>query len=117
VSDASKLIDAQIAELTDWRGDMMARLRKIITANSAIGEEFKWNSPVFTSNGNVCSIGAFKDHVKLTFFKGAELTDPDKLFNTGFEAKQLRSIDLREGDPVDEAALKRLVSDAINLNK
>lgn len=116
MSDASQLIDKQIAGLADWRGDMMARLRKaILAADTSMGEEFKWNCPVFVAGENVCSIGAFKDHVKLNFFKGAELADPNKLFNAGLEAKLSRSIDLYQGDTVDEAALKSLVQDAVKL--
>lgn len=116
--DASKLIDKQIAEVTDWRGKMMARLRKIIlSVNSGIGEEFKWNTPVFTYNGNVCALGIFKDHVKVNFFKGASLADPKKLFNAGLEAKTSRGIDLHNGDRIDETAFKNLIKAAVSLNK
>ncbi len=115
---APKRIDKQMAELTDWRGKMMARLRKIIlSANSGISEEFKWNTPVFTKNGNVCALGSFKDHIKINFFKGASLTDPKKLFNAGLEAKTSRGIDLYEGGTIDETALRNLVKAAVSVNK
>ncbi|MCI0616513.1 DUF1801 domain-containing protein [bacterium] len=116
--NATKLIDKHIAELTDWRGKMMARLRKVIlSVDSGISEEFKWNTPVFIHNGNVCAIGVFNDHVKVNFFKGASLADPKKLFNAGLEAKASRGIDLHEGEKIDETALKNLVRVAVSLNK
>lgn len=115
--DASKLIDKNIAETKDWRGKQLARLRKLIhEADPKITEEWKWDSPVFTHDGMVLSIGAFKDHVKATFFKGSSLKDPKKLFNAGLEAKATRSIDLFEGDKLDEKAFKELVKTAVAFN-
>jgi hypothetical protein len=92
-------------------------MRQLIhDADPEIVEEWKWDTPVFSHAGHVCAIGAFKDHVKLNFFKGASLADPDGLFNAGLEAKTSRAIDLTEGDRVDEDALKRLIRTAIARN-
>src|SRR3989304_6172849 len=103
--DASKLIDKRIAETRDWRGKVMARLRKLIhEAEPKITEEWKWDSPIFSNGGMVISIGAFKDHVKANFFKGASIKDPKKLFNAGLDAKATRAIDIHEGDKLDEKA-------------
>jgi hypothetical protein len=89
---ASKLITNMIAELDDWRGKLFARLRKLILeAAPDLTEEWKWNTAVWTSNGLVCAAGAFKDHVKLNFFKGASLKDPKRLFNAGLDAKATRA--------------------------
>jgi hypothetical protein len=115
--DPSQLISQRIAELDDWRGKMLGRLRKLIhEAAPKITEEWKWDSPVFTLNGLVCSAGAFKDHVKLNFFQGASLKDPKGLFNAGLDAKVTRSIDFRQGDKIDVAALKNLVRAAVAHN-
>jgi len=113
----SQHIDKAIKDLPDWRGKMMARLRKLIhDASSEITEDWKWDTPVFACKGNVVAIGAFKDHIKLNFFKGASLTDPKKLFNAGLEAKASRGIDLSEDSKIDEAALKDLIRAAVALN-
>lgn len=110
----AQLITNQIAELGDWRGRMLARLRKVILeADPHITEEWKWNTAVWTHAGLVCSAGAFKDHVKLNFFKGASLKDPKGMFNTGLDAKNTRAIDFREGDSIDAAALKDLIRAAV----
>ena len=115
--NASKQIDKQIAEITGWRGRMMARLRKVINeADSKLTEEFKWNTAVWSAHGNVCALGAFKDHIKINFFKGASLSDPHHLFNSGLEAKASRSIDLHEGDAINESHLKVLVRAAVAHN-
>lgn len=115
--DASKLIDKRIADTKDWRGKQLARLRKLIhEADPLITEEWKWDSPVFSDAGMVVSIGAFKDHVKANFFKGASIKDPKKLFNAGLEAKTTRSIDIHEGDKLDEKAFKDLVKVAVAFN-
>ncbi len=115
--DASELINNMISELTDWRGKSIAQARKIIhEAVPEIVEEWKWDTPVWSYNGNVVAAGAFKDHVKLNFFKGASLEDPNHLFNAGLEAKATRSIDIQEGDKLNEAALKELVRSAVALN-
>lgn len=113
----SQHIDQAIKDLPDWRGKMMARLRKLIhETSSEITEDWKWDTPVFACKGNVVAIGAFKDHIKLNFFKGALLADPKKLFNAGLEAKTSRGIDIAEGDKIDEAALKDLIRAAVALN-
>jgi hypothetical protein len=115
---ATQRIDKHIAELSDWRGDMVARLRKLILeVTPEVSEEWKWGSPVWAHKGNVVSAGVFKDHVKLNFFKGASLDDPNGLFNAGLEAKATRGIDLYEGDQLDQAALKELVRAAVDHNK
>ena len=115
--DASALIDKHIAGLGDWRGELMAQLRKTInSASPDLKEEWKWGIPVFSSNGNVCALGAFKESVKVNFFKGASLPDPKHLFNGGLEAKTSRSIDLQRGDRIDDAALKELVRAAVAAN-
>ena len=116
--EASARIDKHIAGFTDWRGKRMAGLRKVINAaDPSLKEEWKWDIPLWSSNGNVCAIGAFKDHIKINFFKGASLADPHHLFNGGLEAKASRSIDLSQSDTVDEAALKQLVRAAVARNK
>jgi hypothetical protein len=113
----SRLITNQIAELRDWRGTTLGRLRSIILAAApGITEDWKWGTGVWTSNGLVCSAGVFKDHVKLNFFKGASLEDPKRLFNAGLEAKATRAIDFGEGEEVDSIALTQLVRAAVALN-
>ena len=104
---ASKQIDKKIAGLIGWRGRTMAHLRKVINdADPALKEEFKWNTAVWSAKGNVCALGAFKDHIKINFFKGASLPDPHHLFNSGLEAKASRAIDLYEGDGYKRVASK-----------
>lgn len=114
----SQEIDKQIKDLgNDWRGKMLARMRKLIlSASSDLSEDWKWGTAVFVSKGNVVAAGIFKDHVKLNFFKGASLKDPKKLFNAGLEAKGSRGIDLAENSKIDEAALKDLIKQAVALN-
>ena len=113
----SALIDNHIAELADWRGELLARLRKVINqADPSLREDWKWSTPVWNSNGNVCAIAAFKEGAKLNFFKGASLPDPHGLFNGGLEAKASRSIDLVEGDPIDVPALTELIRSAVSAN-
>jgi len=115
--NASELINKRIAELPDWRGKWLARLRKLILETDPdIIEEWKWDTAVWSRKGNVVAIGAFKDHVKLNFFKGASLKDPHGLFNAGLEAKATRAIDLHEGDKLNEAALQDLIRAAVALN-
>jgi hypothetical protein len=114
---ASQHIDNYLEELTDWRGKMMARLRKLILeAAPELAEEWKWDTPVWSHKGNVVAAGVFKDHVKLNFFKGASLDDPKNLFNAWLEAKATRAIDIAEGDEIDETALKDLVRTAVAYN-
>ena len=113
----SQRINNQIAELTDWRGKTLARLRKLILeADPGIKEEWKWGTAVWTKNGLVCSAGAFKDHVKLNFFQGASLKDPKGLFNAGMDAKATRAIDFNEGEAIDENSLKELIRAAVTYN-
>ncbi len=114
----SELIDKRIADLSGWRGQLFARLRNLIhETDPDLKEEWKWDTAVWTHHGMVCSIGSFKDHLKINFFKGASLPDPHGLFNAGLDAKASRSIDLREGDTINEAALKELIRAAMNRNK
>ncbi len=114
----SQEIDKQIKDLgSDWRGKLLARMRKLIlSASSDLSEDWKWGTAVFVSKGNVVAAGIFKDHVKLNFFKGASLKDPKKLFNAGLEAKGSRGIDLTENSKIDEAALKELIREAVAMN-
>jgi len=113
----SQLITNQIAELVDWRGKLLARLRKLILeAAPDITEEWKWGTAVWSHKGLVCSAGAFKDHVKLNFFKGASLKDPKGLFNAGLDAKATRAIDFSKGDDIDASALKELIRAAVAHN-
>ncbi len=115
---ASDLIDARIAELGDWRGEMLARLRALIldTLPDAT-EEWKWRgTPVWYHNGMICTGETYKAVVKLTFAKGASLPDPASLFNSSLDGNVRRAIDFHEGDPVNEKALKALVRAAADLN-
>lgn len=115
--NASERIDKQIAELADWRGQMVARLRKLILeADPGITEEWKWDTAVWSHQGLVRSAGAFKKAVKLNFLQGASLEDPHTLLNAGLDAKKTRSIDFLEGDAVDESALKDLIRAAVAYN-
>src|SRR5215218_228846 len=115
--NTSELIDNRISELGGWRGDMLARLRKLIlNASPELAEEWKWDTPVWSNNGNVLAVGAFQDHLKINFFHGALLDDPQHLFNAGLEAKATRAIDIYENDKIDEAALKALVRSAVAMN-
>jgi hypothetical protein len=114
---ASQLIDERIEELADWRGELLARLRAVIrAADPAIIEEWKWRVPVWSRDGIICTGEAYKSTVKLTFAKGAALKDPAGLFNSSLEGNTRRAIDFREGDKVNEAALKTLVRAAAALN-
>jgi hypothetical protein len=113
----SERIDQHITDLPDWRGQMIARLRKLILeADPGITEEWKWETPVWSHKGLVCSAGVFKQTVKMNFFQGALLEDPHKLFNAGLDAKKTRAIDLHEGDAIDESALKDLIRAAVAHN-
>ena len=113
----SQHIDNYIKGLSDWRGKMIVRLRKLILeAEPNLAEEWKWDTPVWSHKGNVVAAGVFKEHVKLNFFKGASLEDPQGLFNAGLDAKATRAIDIAEGEEIDEAALKDLVRTAVAYN-
>ncbi len=116
-STPSQFITNHIAQLADWRGKLLARVRKLIlAADPDMVEEWKWGTPVWSRKGSVVSAGAFQDHVKINFFKGASLPDPHGLFNAGLEAKATRAIDFYEGDKLNEPALKELVRAAIAYN-
>jgi hypothetical protein len=122
-TDASRLIDEKIRELGDWRGKTLGKVREIIRdADPGIVEEWKWvkptnpGTPVWSSNGGICTGETYKNVVKLTFFKGASLNDPSGLFNSSLDGKVRRAIDIKESDTIDEAALKNLVREAVALN-
>ena len=119
----SELIDARIKELGDWRGKTLSKVRQIIKeVDPDIVEEWKWvkptnpGIPVWSHNGDICTGETYKSVVKLTFFKGASLKDPSRLFNSSLEGNARRAIDLHEGAKIDEEALKALIRDAVTLN-
>jgi hypothetical protein len=116
--NASQLIDEKIKELGDWRGQMLAKVRRIIReADPEIVEEWKWmGTPIWSHGGIVCSGETYKKVVKMTFPKGAALNDPSGLFNSSLDGKVRRAIDIHEGGKVDEAALKDLIRAAVALN-
>ena len=115
---ASRLISTRIAELGDWRGDMLRHVRKLIKeADPQIAEEWKWRgTPVWSHNGGVCTGESYNQVVKLTFFKGASLGDPAALFNSSLDGNVRRAIDIHEGDEIDESAFKDLIRAAVSLN-
>jgi hypothetical protein len=114
----SQLIDARIKELDDWRGKTLARLRALIKqADPQVVEEWKWNVPVWSHDGIICTGETYKSAVKLTFAKGASVKDPQKLFNSSLEGNTRRAIDFREGDDIDADALKALIRAAVAVNK
>ena len=115
---ASELISNRIAELGDWRGKTLARMRKLITeADPDVVEEWKWmGTPVWSHDGIICTGESYKQVVKLTFAKGASLKDPKRLFNSSLEGNVRRAIDIKEGEEVDATAFKALVREAVALN-
>src|SRR6202161_2286315 len=115
---ASALIDERIKKLGDWRGKMLARMRELIhDADPEIVEEWKWmGTPVFSHGGIVCTGETYKQVVKLTFARGAALKDPAKLFNSSLDGNVRRAIDIREGEKINEQALKQLICAAVALN-
>lgn len=122
-SDASKLIDDRINDVGGWRGERLSRMRELIkAADPDVVEEWKWVKPtspgtaVWAHGGGICTGEIYKSVVKLTFFKGASLSDPSGLFNSSLEGKVRRAIDIREDDEIDEAALKDLIREAVALN-
>jgi len=116
-TEPSRLIDARIKELDDWRGKTLSRVRALIRqADADVVEEWKWNVPVWSHDGLICTGEAYKSVVKLTFANGAALPDPSGLFNSSLEGKVRRAIDIREGDDLDEAAFKTLIRAAAALN-
>jgi len=124
MSDASKQIDERIRELSDWRGKTLGEVRRIIKkADPEVVEEWKWakatspGTPVWSHDGGICTGEAYKSVVKLTFFKGAALKDPSGLFNSSLEGKVRRAIDIKENEAIDEAALAKLIREAVALNQ
>jgi hypothetical protein len=113
------LIDERIAELDDWRGDLLARLRALVKqADPDVVETWKWRGvPVWEHDGIICTGETYKEVVKLTFAKGAALDDPAGLFNSSLEGNTRRAIDIREGEKIDEKALQALIRDAVALNE
>jgi len=114
----SELIDGRIAELDDWRGELLARLRGLVKeADPDVVEEWKWRGvPVWSHDGIICTGETYKTVVKMTFARGASLDDPSGLFNSSLEGNTRRAIDFREGEKIDERALKALVQAAVALN-
>ena len=114
---ASRRIDERIRELGDWRGEVLARIRALMKeADPAIVEEWKWDVPVWSRDGVICTGETYKSVVKMTFAKGASLDDPARLFNSSLEGKTRRAIDIRQGEKIDERALKALVRAAVAHN-
>jgi hypothetical protein len=120
----SQEIDKRIAALGDWRGEALRRVRKLIKeADPQVVEEWKWakatspGTPVWSHDGGICTGETYKSAVKLTFFKGASLKDPAKLFNSSLDAKVRRAIDIHEGEELDATAFKTLIRDAVALNR
>jgi hypothetical protein len=115
---ASELISKRIAELGDWRGETLSRMRKLIKeADSDVVEEWKWmGTPIWSHDGIICTGESYKNVVKLTFSKGASLRDPARLFNSSLDGNARRAIDIHEGEEVDESAFKALVRQAVALN-
>src|SRR5258705_14009127 len=123
-TNASKLIDERIRELDDWRGAALGKVRGIIRgADPDVVEEWKWakatspGTPVWSHNGGICTGETYKNVVKLTFFKGAALSDPSGLFNSSLEGNVRRAIDIKEDDEIDEGALKNLIREAVAQNQ
>jgi hypothetical protein len=115
---ASALIDARIAELGDWRGETLARVRALIReADPDVIEEWKWGNPVWSHDGLICTGESYKKAVKMTFAKGASLPDPARLFNSSLDGNVRRAIDVHEGAKLDATALKALIRAAVALNK
>ena len=117
-TEASRLIDARIKELGDWRGEMLGQLRALVKeADPDVVEEWKWNVPVWTHDGLICTGETYKSAVKLTFAYGAALKDPSGLFNSSLEGNTRRAIDFRQGDEIDADAFKKLIKAAVDVNK
>ena len=115
---ASDLISKRITELGDWRGETLSRMRKLIkAADPDVVEEWKWMNPIWSHDGIICTGESYKNHVKLTFAKGASLKDPARLFNSSLDGNTRRAIDIHEGKEVDASAFKALVRQAVALNR
>src|ERR1700722_4401021 len=117
-NSATQLISKKIAELGDWRGKTLARMRKLIKqADPDVSEEWKWRgTPVWSHDGIICTGESYKNVVKLTFAKGASLKDPARLFNSSLDGNVRRAIDIHEGEKIDESAFKALIRQAVALN-
>jgi hypothetical protein len=117
-ASASELISKRVADLADWRGKTLGRMRKLIkSADPDVVEEWKWmGTPVWSHDGIICTGESYKDKVKLTFAKGASLQDPARLFNSSLDGNVRRAIDIHEGEEVDESAFRALVRQAVALN-
>jgi hypothetical protein len=114
---ASALISKRIAELGDWRGETLSRMRKLIKeADPDVVEEWKWMNPIWSHDGIICTGESYKHHVKLTFAKGAFVKDPARLFNSSLDGHTRRAIDIQDGEEVDGSAFKALVRQAVALN-
>jgi hypothetical protein len=114
---ASRMIDARIKELGDWRGEMLSRIRALIKqADPGVVEEWKWENPVWSHDGLICTGESYKNVVKMTFAKGASLDDPSRLFNSSLGGSTRRAIDFHEGEKIKEDALKALIRSAVTLN-
>ena len=114
---ADKLISGRIAELDDWRGDALARMRALIReADPDVVEEWKWGGPVWSHDGGICTGESYKSAVKLTFSKGASLKDPARLFNASLDGNVRRAIDIHEGEKIDASSFKTLIRAAVALN-
>ena len=114
----SRLIDARIKELDDWRGEMLARLRRLIKeADPDVVEEWKWDVPVWSHDGIICTGEAYKKVVKMTFARGAAVKDPKRLFNSSLEGNTRRAIDFHQDETIDEAGLKELIRAAVAVNQ
>jgi hypothetical protein len=117
-ASASELISQRIADLGDWRGDALGRMRRLIQeADPEVVEEWKWANPVWSHDGIICTGESYKKTVKLTFSKGASLKDPKRLFNSSLEGNVRRALDIHEGEEVDAAAFKALVLEAVAFNR
>ena len=117
VESASRLIDERIQDLADWRGEMLSRLRDVIhQADPEVVEEWKWGIPVWSHDGLICTGETYKSVVKMTFAKGASLDDPAHLFNSSLEGRVRRAIDFRQGEKINEKALKTLIRAAVAFN-
>jgi hypothetical protein len=115
---ASELISKRIAELGDWRGETLGRMRTLIKkADPGVVEEWKWGNPVWSHDGIICTGESYKKVVKLTFAEGASLKDPARLFNSSLEGNVRRAIDIHEGEEVDESAFKALIREAVAVNR
>jgi hypothetical protein len=116
---ASQLIDARIKELSDWRGETLSKIRKLVKqADPKVMEEWKWRGvPVWSHDGIICTGETYKTIVKVTFAKGARLKDPKRLFNSSLEGNTRRAIDVHEADQIDESAFKALIREAVVLNE